>query len=294
MWSNLILLHSTSKDRHEYQFEGFVEWKTCMRSIYLGDERIIPKRNYADIPFEVYYGYNAYKFLLEVVSGLHSKLFGETEVMRQFRENFKNEVLPKSSFGEYLRKLRDEIIEDSRKLRSGYLRNLGDQSYGGLAHRFLGKVRKVTVLGTGQLAEQVLPWLLENGREVTVIGRNWERLNLLQTRFPVKTYGLENFFVEESLVICAPVSVQNLVKNWNPGTIIVDFREKTEGDVFPETCKYYSFEYILELLKENEVRNKKLKEKLEIVVSKIVEDRELVSSNNVFCWEDIACIVPLK
>lgn len=294
MWSNLILLHSTSKDRDKYQFEGFVEWKTCMRSIYIGDERILPKRGYADTPFEVYFGYNAYKFLLEVVSGLHSKLFGETEVMRQFRENFKNEVLPKSSFGEYLRKLRDEIIEDSRKLRSGYLRNLGDQSYGGLAHRFLGKVRKVTVLGTGQLAEQILPWLLENGREVAVAGRNWERLNLLQTRFPITTYGLENFSVEDSLVICAPVSVQNLIKTWKPGTIIVDFREKTEGDVFPETCKYYSFEYILELLKENEARNKKLKENLEIIVSKIVEDREFVSSNNIFCWEDISCIVPLK
>ncbi len=294
MWSNLILLHSTSKERDKYKFQGFIEWKTCMRSIYLGDVRITPKKGYAESPFEVYYGYNAYKFLLEVVSGLHSKLFGETEVMRQFRENFKNEVLPKTSFGDYLRKLRDEIIEDSRKLRSGYLRNLGDQSYGGLAHRFLGKVRKVTVLGTGQLAEQILPWLLENGREVSVVGRNWERLNFLQTSFPVQTYDLRDFFVEESLVICAPISVRNLTQTWKKDIVIVDFREKTEGDIFPQTCKYYSFEYILELLKENETRNKKLKENLEIVVSKIVEDREFVSSNNIFCWEDIPCIVPLK
>ncbi|MCX7999396.1 MAG: glutamyl-tRNA reductase [Leptospiraceae bacterium] len=265
-----------------------------MRTIFLGDIRIVPHVGYGDTPFEVYYGYNAYKFLLEVVSGLHSKLFGETEVMRQFRENFKNEVLPKTSFGEYLRKLRDEIIEDSRKLRSGYLRNLGDQSYGGLAHRLLGKVRKVTVIGTGQLAEQVIPWLLENGREVSVAGRNWERLNLLQTRFPIHTYSLENFPVEEGLVLCAPVPVTELIPDWEKVTIVVDFREKNEGDIFPTTCKYYSFESILELLKENEARNKKLKEKLEIIVSKIVEDREFVSSNNIFCWEDISCIVPLK
>ena len=294
MWSNLILLHLDSKDREGYSFEGFVEWKTCMRTIFLGDERIVAPV-WIGSPFQVYKGYAAYKMLLEVVSGLHSRLFGETEVMRQFREAFRNEVLPKNSFGEYLMKLRDEIIEDSRKLRSGYLRNLGDQSYGGLAHRLLGKTRTVTIIGTGQLAEQILAWVLENGREVEVIGRNLDRLNYLKTRFPVETSHLENFHqIKEAVILCAPVSANSIVKDWKKGTLIIDFREKDEGDVFPKDCTYYSFEYILNSLKKNEERNKKLKEKLEIIVSKIVEDREYVSSNTIYCWEDIPCIVPLK
>jgi glutamyl-tRNA reductase len=294
MWSNLILLHSDSKEREGYSFSGFVEWKTCMRTIFLGDARIVSE-TWKDTPFKVYKGYSAYQLLLEVVSGLHSRLLGETEVMRQFRESFKNSILPRNSFGEYLMKLRDEIIEDSRKLRSGHLRNLGDQSYGGLANRFLKAARNVIILGTGQLAEQVLPWVLENGRKVRVLGRNWDRLHYLQTRFPVQISSLEKVEIEEdAIILCAPVSVNSIVQSWKPGTIIIDFREKDEGDSFPKDCTYYSFSFILDILKENEERNKKLRKNLEIIVSKIVEEREYVSSNNIFCWEDIPCLVPLK
>ena len=172
MWSNLVVFHSESKERDQVTFPGLLHWKTCMRTVYIGDSRIMEEEHlYPLFPYQIYRGYRAYQLLLEIISGIKSRLLGETEVLYQFKETFKNSILPDSPFGHYMRKLRDQLIEDSRKIRSNHLRGLGDQSYGGIVHRYLGEIKDVAVIGTGQLAEQVLPWI-NTKREVTVLGRN--------------------------------------------------------------------------------------------------------------------------
>ena len=100
-----------------------------------------------------------YKLLLEI-GGIRSRLLGETEILAQFKEIMRNEALPKHSLGDYLKNSVTKIIEDSRK-SEGHLRFLGDQSYGGLANRYLKSTKEVVLFGTGNLAVKVLPWLLE-------------------------------------------------------------------------------------------------------------------------------------
>ncbi|HNM06359.1 MAG TPA: glutamyl-tRNA reductase, partial [Leptospiraceae bacterium] len=101
-----------------------------MRTLYIGDSRLISEEAvYPRLGYQVHTGYDAYSLLLEIASGIRSRLLGETEVMAQFKETFKNENLPLTALGEYARTLRDQIIEDARKIRSSHLRNLGDQSY---------------------------------------------------------------------------------------------------------------------------------------------------------------------
>ncbi len=296
MWSNLIVFHSELKERHQVEPDGMFAWKTCMRSVFLGDSRLLdhpPESQYG--PYTVYHGYSAYQLLLEITSGIKSRLLGETEVFSQFKETFKNANLPKTAFGEYLQKLRDELIEDTRKIRSKHLVGLGDQSYGGLARRFLGDSQKITLLGTGQLAEQILPYIVESGREVLVVGRNSSRLEELESKFPIRTAELgDKIPVQEAFIISAPVKVSHLLDLTHKNSKIIDFRENDEGDQFSNFHQYFSFSYILETLKKNENKNKKLRGQLEIFVSKIVEEREYVSSNNIFCWEDIPCIASLK
>ncbi len=292
MWSNLLILHSKDKNRDRESFSGLLHWKTCMRTLYIGDVRIydVSSALYSE-HYEIYIGYDAYKLLLEIVSGIRSRLLGETEILAQFKEVLKNEVLPKNSLGDYLKKLRDQIIEDSRKIRSGHLRHLGDQSYGGLANRYLKSTKEVVLFGTGNLAIKVLPWLLEKNRKVTVVGRNLEKLKEISSKFPVQIQNINEFIpAGQAIVIAAPISLKNIIPSLKENTIVVDFREDDKNDKFNESLNYISFESMLNSLKAQEERNKELRKKLEVVVSEIAEERENESQNFIYGWEDIPCL----
>ncbi len=263
-----------------------------MRTVYIGDSRVVDAEKSAhNTPYKIYEGYDAYRLILEIASGLRSKLLGETEVLAQFKDRFQAANLPSSPFGEYLAKFRDLIIEDSRKIRSGYLRNLGDQSYGGMAHRYLKDFKKVILFGTGQLAEKVLPWVLEGGREVQVAGRNLEKLGEIAKKYPVAGTGVleEVEFSCEAVIIAASVPFSFCLTKLQNVSVVIDFREDNYGEKYPDHLRYISFEEMLNSLKENEERNEKLKQKLVPIVSEIVEEREMQSHQFVFGWDDIPC-----
>ena len=176
--------------------------------------------------------------------------------------------------------MRDQIIEDSRKIRSGHLRFLGDQSYGGLANRYLKSSEEVVLIGTGNLAIKVLPWLLGKNRKVTVVGRNPEKLQEIANKYPVDTESLDTFIpTTQAVVIAAPISVQHMIPSLRKDTIVVDFREDDKKDQFPNSLGYISFETMLNSLKAQEERNKELRKKLEVVVSELAEERENESQN---------------
>ncbi|MBP9884821.1 MAG: NAD(P)-binding domain-containing protein [Leptospiraceae bacterium] len=263
-----------------------------MRTLYIGDVRIFDiSLTQFSKHYQTYVGYEAYKLLLEIVSGIRSRLLGETEILAQFKEVLKNESLPQNSLGDYLKKLRDQIIEDSRKIRSGHLRFLGDQSYGGLANRYLKSSEEVVLIGTGNLAIKVLPWLLGKNRKVTVVGRNPEKLQEIANKYPVDTESLDTFIpTTQAVVIAAPISVQHMIPSLRKDTIVVDFREDDKKDQFPNSLGYISFETMLNSLKAQEERNKELRKKLEVVVSELAEERENESQNFIYGWEDIPCL----
>jgi glutamyl-tRNA reductase len=290
MWSNLVVLHSDKKNRENLVYENLLGWKTCMRTVYIGDSRLLPRNFSAGTMYDRYDGYEAYSMLLKIISGLLSRLLGETEVLCQFKEQFKNENLPNTSIGQYMKTLRDELIEDTRKVRSQYLTNLGDQSYGGVAYRYLKNSKAITLIGSGQLANQMLPWLLKTGAKVNVVGRNITALAEIQKNFPVTVTPIDQYSPQdENIVLAAPMSVQKWVPQMNGS--VIDFRENDEGDQFHSKCSYISFESILNSLKESYDRNALLRKQLEGVVEKMAEERELNHKINiVYCWEDIACV----
>lgn len=292
MWSNLLILHSNDKNRDRESFSGLLHWKTCMRTLYIGDVRIFDiSQAQISRHYDAYVGYEAYKLLLEIVSGIRSRLLGETEILAQFKEILKNESLPKHSLGDYLKKLRDQIIEDSRKIRSGHLRFLGDQSYGGLANRYLKNTKEVVLFGTGNLAVKVLPWLLEKNRKVTVIGRNLEKLKEIAVKYPVQIKTLDAFTPnDEAIVIAAPISLKEIIPSIKENTMVVDFREDDKGDNFGNSLNYISFESMLNSLKAQEERNNELRKTLEVVVSELATERENESQNFIYGWEDIPCV----
>lgn len=296
MWSNLLVFHSQSKERDNVQFPGMFHWKTCMRTLYIGDSRVFDHSlslAHHRSGYKAYEGYDAYRLVLEIISGLHSRLLGETEVLFQFKETFKNENLPVSAFGGYLQKLRDQLIEDSRKIRSRHLCNLGDQSYGGLAYRYLKQKKQISLIGTGQLAEQMLPWLLKTGAQITIYGRNTDRLSELTKNYSIQANHLAAFPANsESVVIAAPLSFQPYLQ-YLDSSMVIDFREDDTGDDFSNhNGQYISFAEMLNSLQKQEERNRQLREQLSSVVGRIVNDREYeIHHNIIYCWEDIHCYI---
>ncbi|MEM7181346.1 MAG: glutamyl-tRNA reductase [Spirochaetota bacterium] len=265
-----------------------------MRTLYIGDSRLFDHNLsllYYQKGYRIYQGYKAYQLLLEIISGLHSRLLGETEVLFQFKETFKNSALPDVAIGGYMQKLRDQLIEDTRKIRSRYLYKLGDQSYGGIAYRYLKNKQNISLFGSGQLAEQMLPWLLKTKAKITLWGRNAKRLAELAARFPIATGGLSSYKnTGENIVIAAPHSFRPWLSSLQGDSLVLDFREDDANDRFPKNLHYVSFAEMLESLKQQELKNRTLRKKLILVAEEIVEEREYnVHHNLVYCWEELYC-----
>ncbi|TGK41445.1 glutamyl-tRNA reductase [Leptospira andrefontaineae] len=292
MWSTLQVFHSESSDRDLLSLPDAFSWKTCMRTVLVSDSRIHPHPENLPAHWESKSGYEAYRLLLEIISGLKSKLFGETEVLSQFRQRFQE--LPDLAFGEYLAKLRDNLIEDCRTLRSGYLQNLGEQSYGGLADKYLSEAlnppKEIVLFGTGQLAEKILPWLSHSNRKTKIVGRNPNRLEFLSSVSGSSSHSMEDWSPNgEAWVIAAPMDCSAWMDKLAPGNLILDFREEPLEESWPSDIVYISFAEMLSSLKETEERTRKVKEELKSVLDELLEERELEAHQFVFGWDDLPC-----
>ena len=65
---------------------SWVVWKTCLREMAIGTSSQRVRPLFVKKSDQVYTGLQAYQFFLEVISGLHSPIIGETEVMGQVKE----------------------------------------------------------------------------------------------------------------------------------------------------------------------------------------------------------------
>jgi hypothetical protein len=82
------------------------------------------------------------------------------------------------------------IFEDTKEIRSQYLQNLGGASYGSLVRMILGKQPEdkrepVLLLGAGQLAKSIAPYLLET--ELWIANRSQETLARLHRELEHKS-----------------------------------------------------------------------------------------------------------
>ena len=167
---------------------------------------------------EVHRGKDAYRFLLEVVCGLRSPLIGETEVLGQFRAFCAKASFPPTSWGWFLRQVTADLIVDAKRVRHRHLEGLGCHSYGGLVRQHLKGVPSVALIGTGQLASEVVPWLIGKA-QLTIFCRNPLRAQALVEKYP--QIRLEQFTTAHpghedgavALVIAAPLTSHE-IQNW--------------------------------------------------------------------------------
>ena len=217
-----------------------LEWKTCLRRISLLNQAesnsLAPA---ASTQSEFYRGKDAYHFLLEVVCGLRSPLVGETAVMGQFKEFCAQAKFPTTSWGWFLRQFTSDLLVDAKRVRRRHLEGMGSQSYGGLVRRHLKNVPATSVLGAGQLAREILPWLVGK-TDVTVYSRNRIRAQSLLEEYP--HIHLNQFTLADSVddnretafIIAAPLAAGEIERWISLQTTrfvkVLDLRGEAETD----------------------------------------------------------------
>jgi glutamyl-tRNA reductase len=248
-------------------------WKTCLRELDFGAR---------DDSAEAYTGFDAHRFLVEVCSGLHSPLFGETEVFGQFRA-FRAAHEWHPAWNEFF----DAVEEDVRKLRRTHLVDIGSQSYGSLARRHLPEGEAVTLVGGGRLALDLLPWL--GGRSVTTAMRNPSKASPefrhVCALNPEAVAGNE----ASHWLIAAPVSNEELLLLWqaNPARTVLDFRAEAAFLVPPPGCeKYFTLRSLYaELESVRELHTRKRAEALEFATALSLRRSHAVV-HRPYGWED--------
>jgi len=238
----LVILNHPSKTGEQLPATlNGIEWQTCLRRVSLlhksTSASLLPAVHETS---EIFEGKDAYNFLLEVVCGLRSPLIGETAVMGQFREFCAHAKFPASEWGWFLRKLTADVLVDAKRVRYRHLEGLGSQSYGGMVRQHLKNIPSVFVLGAGQLAQEILPWLTGK-TDVTVFYRNAMRAECLLKDYPqlrlaqfTEAAHAENR--ESAIVIAAPLSAKE-IESWigsqsTPFVKALDLRGEAESDPF--------------------------------------------------------------
>ncbi|MDX2031702.1 MAG: hypothetical protein SF339_13590 [Blastocatellia bacterium] len=210
MLSDLVVVHRRRLSGRPLEgLAAGVRWETCLRQVAFLHRAEHARAGAGAAGDEIYCGHEAYRFVLEVICGLHSPMVGETEVMGQFREFSRRAEFPNTSWGAFLRRFAGEALTDARRVRSGHLRGVGSQSYGSLARRYLRRLPGVVFLGAGQLAKEMLPWLAGEA-EVTVVNRNPRSAEALRQAHPqIRLVGLEApapcAAREAGLIVAAPL-----------------------------------------------------------------------------------------
>ena len=109
-----------------------------------------------------------------------------------------------------MRRMTSDLLIDAKRVRSRHLEGLGSQSYGGMVRQHLKGVPSVLVLGAGQLAEEILPWIVGK-TDVAICARNPERAKALTEQYPeirLTQYTLAQPIEENretAIVIAAPI-----------------------------------------------------------------------------------------
>lgn len=140
-------------------------WRTCLREVQFADD--LHDGSVFDRGLQPIVEGEAYRLLLEILCGLHSPILGETQVLGQFKTFL-------SSLGReqaWLRRIGQRLLADAREVRAHHLHGLGSRSYGSAVRRYLNDVSHIAVIGTGRLAQEILPFMAEDGRSIDWWGR---------------------------------------------------------------------------------------------------------------------------
>jgi glutamyl-tRNA reductase len=181
--SQLIALNRKVADPAPVVLPDACTVSTCLREVriaVLPDVALAKTEGAAG--YEVHSGADAYRFLLQLACGLESEIAGETEIFGQIKQAWRDYEATHAAEARALRPWMQRLLQDTKEVRSEHVVGLGSATYGSLVRRLLGgaPVGPTLLLGAGQLAETILPFL-DTG-EVLVWNRGRERAEAMLAR----------------------------------------------------------------------------------------------------------------
>lgn len=159
--------------------------ETCQRTLVLG-YNFVPFHHISTTSSEMdtYVSDKAYSYLLETICGLKSKLLGENEITSQFKKSY-TEYLDCGIRNSQIMSILEKLFMDAKKIRTSYLREIGQQTYAGIARKLLRNSSvdgEVLIIGSGQLAEDLIK-LLARKHKVYLSARNTQKALELQAKY---------------------------------------------------------------------------------------------------------------
>jgi glutamyl-tRNA reductase len=279
MLSNLNIIHRRKPE--VFASEGSPVWTTCLRSL-----AFLPAEKLGDLlaTDEIYHADRAYKFLLEIVCGLHSPILGETEVLGQFKAFAPNWVELRPEHGPLVQRL----LSDAKGIRTKHLENLGIQSYGSWIRKNM-RSPDIHILGAGQLVHEILPNLKKQARNIDIHVRNpWKVDDPVVHALDLRA------FTGGALIVAAPVSAA-FVQEWLGGKTpsqIFDLRDVATSDPIAGHVKNLNTEIfkLADIFTEIESNKKRLEPVIQAVHSEIQACADKITSSAIIRpngWDDL-------
>lgn len=201
--------------------------QTCQRTVVVCTDAELCAALASAFPFGTQLVCNAdvaaYEALLRLACGLESRLAGETEVFGQLKKAWARFSGRGSLLAAQLASTIQGLFRDVKAIRSQYLSGIGSASYGSLVRRVLDSAVLgsdqgadiVLVVGAGQLAASVAPWLQAN--EIWIWNRTADKAEALAAEMRRRAPGkavrvlasdaaaeLEAWRCATHVVVCVP------------------------------------------------------------------------------------------
>jgi len=278
--------------------DDWILFETCQRRVFISINSafvnplgLMDRRGAANSPDNVLSGEQAYAKLLKILCGLESKILAETEVFGQFK--IFAAALPANS---RFKRLAQDLILDVRDLRKSCLGGIGLRSYGSLSQFYVAGLKSVALIGGGQLAQKILPYLNEANQRVSIYLRQPAKAALLPQRLTkgAKIYSLyEDAIIHppQGVIIAAPISTR-AIENWLKTAfikpeIIVDLRDQSVDQRLDFAKKLVTLDDLfLEIEETSQILLTKV-ERAENQVVQLTKQRLGARYFRPFGWEDI-------
>lgn len=169
---NLLVLHQAKASNGESNWlsdcpspdaPGFF-LDTCMRQLAIpatSNLRDSIGAYAAGNSLELFSGQDAYRFLLEIATGLHSAIPAETNILGQIKSAWlqSSSSMRRDDMAR-LQPLIQSLLNDSKLIRKSHLQGLGGNSYGSLARKLINpdKNTRTLFVGSGELTQSMLPF----------------------------------------------------------------------------------------------------------------------------------------
>ncbi len=270
-------------------------FETCQRRIYISIDafsRIELAQRAKIFSGATYFGgQDAYLKLLSILCGLESKIIAETEVFGQFKI-FAAGLAANDRF----KRISQDLILDVRSLRKSCFGGIGLRSYGSLSGFYVKDLSSIALIGGGQLAQKILPYLKEGNHQISIYLRQPAKAALIPQRMikNIQIYPLSDtapVSSPEGVIIAAPVSSKN-IENWlelfpSKPKIIVDLRDQTSDRRLNLTGTLITLD---DLFADMQKTSKLLLDKVEKAKNQVqilTEQRFASAHFRPFGWEDI-------